>query len=102
MSTERVRIGRALEVEATLAADGSVASVAIITPEDEEAPHEMRLSRHAVASVARVIATLPKGSHDTAVLMAQAWAFAALQAANALRRVEERAMRRAAAAEDVA
>lgn len=88
-----VRIGRCLTVTVRHEVDGRIAEVIAIAPEEgADDEHGARLLRHAAETVARVIERLPRGAHDTPVLMAQAWAYAAQQTANALRRAEEAAM----------
>lgn len=94
-----VRLGKTLTL--TVAVDGHGRVVAIrdiAPPPGDEDGHELKLQRHAVASVGRLIAAVDRGPHETPALLAQAWGFAALQAANALRRVEEQEMRSLAAA----
>jgi hypothetical protein len=80
---------------------GRIVAAAVLPDEGGlDQGHGARLARHAAETVARVVEKLPRGPHDTAALMAQAWGYAAQQAANALRRAEEAAM--AAAAEQAA
>lgn len=90
---QALRVGRALTLTVRHEADGRIAAVVAVVPEDAAADeHGTRLLRHAAETVARVIERLPRGPHDTPALMAQAWAYAAQRTANALRRAEEAAM----------
>lgn len=94
-----VQVGKVLTLTVAVDRQGRVVAIRDIAPPPAATDsHELRLQRHAVASVARLLANVDRGPHDTPALMAQAWGFAALQAANVLRRVEERAGRAMAAA----
>lgn len=90
----QVRFGRTLTLTVAVDNDGRVVAIRdVAPPPDASDSHELRLQRHAVASVGRLISTVDRGPHDTPALLAQAWGFAVLQAANTLRRVEEQASR---------
>lgn len=94
------RLGRSLTLTLAVDTHGRVVAIRDVAPPAEDADgHGLKVQRHAVASVARLMATVDRGPHDTPALLAQAWAFAALQAANVLRRVEEQEMRALAVAE---